>query len=50
MEEEHGRARVFEQGSEAEEIIDESIAVCPVNCITYTSWEDLVALELERQD
>ena len=50
MEEEHGRARAFQQGFDAEEVIEEAISVCPVNCITYTSWEDLVALELERQD
>lgn len=50
MEDEHGRARVFNQLGDAEETIEEAIDTCPVNCIYYVDWNDLVTLELERND
>ena len=43
-----GKARVFNQGGDADELIDEAIDTCPVNCIHYVSYEDLVTIESER--
>lgn len=48
MEEEYGRARVFNQAGDAEEVVMEAIATCPVDCIHYVSWEDLIAQEVAR--
>jgi ferredoxin len=48
LEEDHGRARVFDQAGDSEELIQEAIDSCPVNCIHYVSYEDLVILETER--
>jgi ferredoxin len=48
MEEEFGKARVFAQGGDFDELIAEAIDSCPVNCIHYVSREDLVTLETER--
>lgn len=41
----YGRARVFDQLGNTENIISEAIDTCPVNCIYYVDWEDLVELE-----
>ena len=43
-----GRARVFNQGGDSDDLIEEAIDTCPVNCIHYVSHEDLVTLESER--
>lgn len=48
MEDDHGRARVYNQGGDSLEVIDEAIDSCPVNCIHFVSWEDLIILETER--
>ena len=48
MEEDHGRARVFDQAGDSDDLIMEAIDSCPVNCIHYVSYEDLVILETER--
>jgi len=48
MEEDYGKARVFGQGGDSDDLIDEAIDSCPVNCIHYVSHEDLVILERER--
>jgi len=49
MEDEAGRARVFAQGTDSPELVEEAIDCCPVNCISYVSFEDLVILESERE-
>ena len=49
MEENHGRARVFDQGGDSEELVAEAIDSCPVSCIHYVSYEDLIILENERR-
>lgn len=49
MEEDHGRARVYNQGGDNLELVDEAIDSCPVNCIHFVSYEDLVILETERR-
>ena len=48
MEDDHGRARVFDQGGDSLELLEEAIDSCPVNCIHFVSHEDLVILETER--
>ena len=49
MEDEHGRARVYDQAGDSDELVQEAIDTCPVNCIHYVSHEDLVILEQERE-
>lgn len=48
MEDDHGRARVFNQQGDSEDSVLEAIDTCPVNCIHYVSYEDLRVLEGER--
>ena len=48
MEEEYGRARVFNQEGDDLEIVAEAIGTCPVDCIHFVSWEDLIAQEVAR--
>jgi ferredoxin len=43
-----GAARVYHQGGDSEDTIEEAIDACPVNCISPVSYEDLVTLETER--
>jgi ferredoxin len=43
-----GAARVYHQGGDSEDTIEEAIDACPVNCISHVSYEDLVTLETER--
>lgn len=50
MEEDLGRARVFRQGADDKDVIDEAIDSCPVDCIYYLSFDELVANEIERKD
>ena len=45
MEPEQGRARAFRQDGDSEELIQEAIDTCPVDCIDWVSFEDLVKLE-----
>lgn len=49
MEEDHGRARVFNQVGNIEELQEVAIDTCPVNCIYYVNWRDLVNLEEMRR-
>jgi ferredoxin len=50
MNDEHGRARVFSQWGDDDETIQIAIETCPVDCIHYVSYEELVRLEIERRD
>ncbi|WP_413389164.1 ferredoxin [Prochlorococcus marinus] len=45
MEPEQGRARAFRQDGDSEDLIQEAIDTCPVDCIDWVSFEDLVKLE-----
>ena len=45
MEPEQGRARAFRQDGDSEELIQEAIDTCPVDCIEWVSFEDLIKLE-----
>ncbi|KAK1867023.1 hypothetical protein I4F81_009533 [Pyropia yezoensis] len=49
MEEEWGRARAFRQDGDDPETVAVAIDTCPVNCIYYVSYDDLVTLEQERE-
>jgi len=50
MDDEHGRARVFQQWGDDEETIQIAIETCPVDCIHYVPYDELVSLEVERRD
>ena len=49
MEQEHGRARVFQQWGDDQETIQIAIETCPVDCIHYVPYDELVRLEVERR-
>lgn len=49
IEENYGRARVFNQDGDTEEIIEEAIDTCPVNCIHWVDYTELKELEQERK-
>ena len=50
MHDEHGRARVFNQWGDDDETIQIAIETCPVDCIHYVPYDELVRLEVERRD
>lgn len=49
IEPDYGRARVVNQAGEPEEVIQEAIDTCPVNCIHWVEYEELKKLEADRQ-
>mmetsp|Transcript_2216 Transcript_2216/g.5125 ORF Transcript_2216/g.5125 Transcript_2216/m.5125 type:complete len:273 (-) Transcript_2216:69-887(-) len=49
MEPLYGRARSFRQGGDSDETVQEAVSTCPVDCIWYVSWDDLITLESERK-
>jgi len=49
MENEQGRARVFQQWGDDEETIAVAIETCPVDCIHYVPYDELKRLEVERR-
>lgn len=50
IEEGYGRSRVFRQDGDAEDVVQEAIDTCPVDCIHWVDYEHLKKLEVERQD
>lgn len=50
MEQEHGRARVFQQWGDDDETVQIAIETCPVDCIHYIPYDELVQLEVGRRD
>ena len=44
MEPEQGRARAFRQDGDSQELIQEAIDTCPVDCIEWVSFEELLEL------
>jgi len=44
MEPDQGRARAFRQDGDSEELIQEAIDTCPVDCIEWVSFEKLIKL------
>mmetsp|Transcript_13724 Transcript_13724/g.20910 ORF Transcript_13724/g.20910 Transcript_13724/m.20910 type:complete len:370 (-) Transcript_13724:104-1213(-) len=49
MEEDMGRARVFDQWGDNDETIQIAIETCPVDCIHYVPYEELKRLEVLRR-
>jgi ferredoxin len=49
IEPDHGRSRVVRQDGDAEEVIQEAIDTCPVDCIHWVDYTELKRLEEERQ-
>ncbi|MBE9037265.1 ferredoxin [aff. Roholtiella sp. LEGE 12411] len=49
IEPDYGRSRVIRQDGEAEEIIQEAIDTCPVDCIHWVDYTELKKLEEERK-
>ncbi|MCC5661014.1 ferredoxin [Nostoc sp. XA010] len=49
IEPDYGRSRVVRQDGDAEEIIQEAIDTCPVDCIHWVDYTELKKLEQERQ-
>lgn len=49
IEPDRGRARVVNQDGDSEEIIQEAMDTCPVNCIHWVDYEELQELEEERR-
>ena len=49
IEDQNGRARVFNQNGDNEDIIQEAIDTCPVNCIDWLDYTDLKQKENDRK-
>ncbi|OKH32262.1 ferredoxin [[Phormidium ambiguum] IAM M-71] len=49
IEPDHGRSRVVRQDGDSEELIQEAIDTCPVDCIHWVDYTELKNLEAERQ-
>lgn len=45
----HGRARAIRQDGDPDDLIQEAIDTCPVNCIHWVDYTELRQLEQERQ-
>jgi ferredoxin len=50
IEPDYGRARVFNQDGDLEELIEEAIDTCPVNCIHRLDYTELKQMEYERSN
>jgi ferredoxin len=49
IEPDYGRARVVRQDGDSEELVQEAIDTCPVDCIDWVNYKQLQSLEEERQ-
>lgn len=49
IEADYGRSRVIRQDGDPEEVIQEAIDTCPVDCIHWTDYTELKRLEEERK-
>lgn len=49
IEPDYGRSRVIRQDGDGEEVIQEAIDTCPVNCIHWVDYTELKKLEEERK-
>lgn len=48
LEEDYGRARVIAQDGDEEDLVQEAIDTCPVDCIAWVNYNDLNKLEEAR--
>ncbi|MBE9030555.1 ferredoxin [filamentous cyanobacterium LEGE 11480] len=49
IEPDYGRSRVISQDSDSEDLIQEAIDTCPVDCIHWVNYAELAELEEERK-
>jgi ferredoxin len=49
IEEDYGRSRVLRQDGDMEEVIQEAIDTCPVDCIHWVNYTELKNLEEDRK-
>ena len=49
IEDDYGRSRAFQQDGDSEELIQEAIETCPVDCIHWVDYTELKQLEEERK-
>lgn len=49
IEQSYGRSRVFNQDGDQEEILQEAIDTCPVDCIHWVDYTELKSLEEKRK-
>jgi ferredoxin len=49
IEPDHGRSRVVRQDGDSEEVIQEAIDTCPVDCIYWLDYTEIRHLEQERK-
>ncbi|MEL7037988.1 MAG: ferredoxin [Cyanobacteria bacterium J06592_8] len=49
LEADYGRSRVFRQDGDPEDVIQEAIDTCPVDCIHWVDYTKLKQFEAERQ-
>jgi ferredoxin len=49
IEPDYGRSRVIRQDGDADEVIQEAIDTCPVDCIHWVDYTELKKLEQERK-
>jgi ferredoxin len=49
IEPDYGRSRVIRQDGDAEDVIQEAIDTCPVDCIHWVDYTELKKLEEERK-
>ncbi|MBD2175872.1 ferredoxin [Pseudanabaena sp. FACHB-1998] len=49
LEEDYGRARVIAQDGDEQDLVQEAIDTCPVDCIAWVSYNDLNKLEEARK-
>ncbi len=49
IEPDYGRARVFNQDGDPEDLIEEAMDTCPVNCIHWVDYTELKRLEEARK-
>ncbi|MBD2743762.1 ferredoxin [Coleofasciculus sp. FACHB-1120] len=49
IEPDYGRSRVVRQDGDSEEVIQEAIDTCPVDCIHWADYTEVKKLEQERQ-
>jgi ferredoxin len=50
IEPDHGRSRVIRQDGDSEELVQEAIDTCPVNCIHWMDYTEIKVLEAERKN
>lgn len=49
IEDNHGRSRVYNQNGDTEEIVQEAMDTCPVNCIHWLDYTEVKDKEAQRK-